>query len=81
MTADGTGGRGSWADEALRIAAAGLRAGKGMRAIAVDLFGPDRVDEEWTPDGPMRAIVRRLVSRACDETPAPGNGPRAAGRP
>ncbi len=68
MTGDGTEGRGSWA-------------GKGLRAIAVDLFGPERVDEEWTPDGWMRAQVRRLVQRARDETPAPGNGPRPAGRP
>ena len=43
------------------VAAAGLRAGKGLRAIAVDLFGAERVAAEWTPDGPMRARVRRAL--------------------
>ena len=46
------------------VAAAGLRAGKGLRRIAVDLYGAGRVDAEWTPDGPMRATVRRLSRRA-----------------
>ncbi len=41
------------------VAAAGLRAGKGLRAVAVDLFGAGRAGPEWTPDGPMRARVRR----------------------
>ena len=46
------------------VAAAGLRAGKGLRAVAIDLFGVGRVDAEWTPDGPMRATVRRRRSSA-----------------
>ncbi len=41
-------------------AADGLRAGKGLRAVAIDLFGAGRVSAEWTPDGPMRAKVRRV---------------------
>ena len=41
------------------VATAGLRAGKGLRAVAIDLFGAERVGAEWTPDGPMRARVRR----------------------
>ena len=58
------------------VAAAGLRAGKGLRAAAVDLFGAGRVDAEWTPDGPMRATVRRLARRARDEARAPGDRTR-----
>ena len=63
-------------------AAAGLRAGKCLRAVAVDLFGAERVDAEWTPEGPMRATVRRLARRARDEARAPGDGtrPRRPGR-
>ena len=56
------------------VAAVGLRAGKGLRAVAIDLFGAERVGAEWTPDGPMRATVRRLAHRARDEAPAPGDG-------
>ena len=55
---------------------AGLRDGRGLRAIAIDLFGAGRVNAEWTPDGPMRATVRRLACRAGDgETPPCGTGP------
>ncbi len=46
------------------VAAAGLRAGKGLRAVAVDLFGGERVGAEWTPDGPMRARARRARDAA-----------------
>ena len=44
---------------------AGLRAGKPMRAIAVELYGADLVAAEW-PDynGWMRARMRRLARRA-----------------
>ena len=35
--------------------AAGAQAGKGLRAVA----GAGGVDTEWTPEGPMRATVRR----------------------
>lgn len=52
------------ASGAQSVAAAGLWAGKGLREIAVDLFGAARVDAEWIPDGWMRAKVRRLVQRA-----------------
>ena len=60
---------------AAAVAAAGLRAGKGLRQIAVDLYGAARVDAEWTPDGWMRVRVRRLVRRARDLAPAPTDGP------
>ena len=63
-------------------AAAGLRAGKGLRAVANDLFGAEGVDEEWTPDDPMRTTAQRMARRARDEVPAPGDGsrPRRSGR-
>ena len=43
---------------------AGLRAGKSVREIAVDLYGADRVAAKWGYDGWMRAKARRLVRRA-----------------
>ena len=43
---------------------AGLRAGKPMRAIAVELYGADLVAAEWDYDGGMRARMRRLAARA-----------------
>ena len=57
---------GSGGDDATVQAAvsAGLRAGKPMRAIAVELYGADRVAAEWDCDGGMRAKVRRLARRA-----------------
>ena len=64
MTGDRSGEPGSMPDENLRIAVAGLRAGKPLRAIAVDLYGRERVDAEWHADGWMRANVRRLRCRA-----------------
>ena len=59
---------------------AGSRAGKSLRAIAVDLWGTDRVAADWHPDGWMRAKVRRLVrqARAAART---GSGDDAAGTP
>ena len=63
-------------DEALRIAAAGRKAGKPLREIAIDLYGARRVDAEWTCGGWMRAQVRRLVHRA-QRVDAPPRGPGA----
>ena len=46
------------------VALSGIRSGKSMREIAVDLYGADKVAAGWHRDGWMRAKVRRLVSRA-----------------
>ena len=66
------------------IPAAGRQAGKSWLEIAVELYGAERVDEEWTLDGPMRATVRRLALRAVgnvDTAPSrDGTGPRPPGR-
>ena len=52
-------------DAAMRaVALAGIRSGKSMREIAVDLYGADPVAAEWHVDSRMRAKVRRLVYRA-----------------
>ena len=58
------------------VALAGMRSGKSMREIAVDLYGADRVAAGWHGDSRMRAQVRRLVHRA---RVASGAGPRNAG--
>ena len=64
-------------DEATRaIVLAGLRSGKSLRKIAVDLYGADQVAVDWHDDGWMRAIVKRLVDRA---RAAPDEGPDKAG--
>ena len=69
------------ADAAMRrIALAGIRSGKSMRKIAVDLYGEDQVAADWHSASWMRAKVRRLVSRAraaSDEGPD-NAGPGAA---
>ena len=60
MTARDTG-----AEAAMRtVALAGMRSGKSMREIAVDLYGADRVATDWHSDSRMRARVRRLAQRA-----------------
>ena len=46
------------------VAMAGIRSGKSMREIAVDLYGVDRVAAGWHSDSGMRTKVRRLVNRA-----------------
>ena len=52
-------------DAAMRaVALAGLRSGKFLREIAVDLYGADQVAVDWHGDSWMRAIVKRLVDRA-----------------
>ena len=48
------------------VGAAGRRVGRGVRDIAVALYGAANVNAEWTPDGPMRAVMRRLVHGAAD---------------
>ena len=62
-------------DAAVRaIALAGIRSGKSMREIAVDLYGADMVEADWHVDGWMRAEVWRMVYRApaaSDAGPAP----------
>ena len=70
------GDRATAAASGRAVAEAGRRAGRGLRAVAIDLFGAARVDAEWTPDGPMRAAVRRLARRGGDgEAPSCGTGP------
>ncbi len=63
-------------DAAMRaVALAGVRSGKSMREIAVDLYGAERVAADWHADSRMRAKVRRLVSRVRDASGAgPDNG-------
>ncbi len=46
------------------VVLAGIRCGKSMREIAVDLYGADPVAAGWHVDSRMRAKVRRLVQRA-----------------
>ena len=58
------------------VAAAGLRAGKSLREIAIDLYGVEEVAAGWHRDGWMRAMVRRLVGRA---RAGSGGGPGVAG--
>lgn len=58
------------------VALAGRQAGKSLREIAVDLFGFAHVNAEWTPNGRMRAAVRRLVHRS---RAAADGGPGDAG--
>ena len=60
------------------VALAGVRSGKPMREIAVDLYGADAVAADWHPDGWMRAQVRRLVHRARTAAGA-GSGDAATG--
>ena len=48
-------------------ALAGRRAGKSVRAIAVDLYGREQVDADWHADSWMRVSVRRLLRRAGHE--------------
>ena len=65
-------------DAAMRaVALAGLRAGKSMREIAIDLYGADRVAADWHGDSWMRAKVQRMVDRA---PAAPDEGPDKPGR-
>ena len=53
------------AEAAMRaVALAGIRSGKSMREIAVDLYGADVVAAGWHGDSGLRAKVRRLVHRA-----------------
>ena len=62
-------------DAAMRaVALAGIRSGKSMRKIAVDLYGADAAAAGWHRDGRMRAKVRRLVQRARAAPGAAGPG-------
>lgn len=65
-TEDGEGEPGGFSPE--QIAAAGRRAGRSLRNIAVALYGAANVDAEWTADGWVRARIRRLVRGAADGT-------------
>ena len=74
-----TAGPGSADARVQAVALAGLRSGKSMREMAVDLYGADRVAADWHDDSGMsgmRAKVRRLVNRARAES---GTGPDNAG--
>ncbi len=46
------------------VALAGIRSGKSMRGIAVDLYGADRLAADWHGDSKMRVKVWRLANRA-----------------
>ena len=59
-----TAGPGGYDAAAQAAVLAGLRAGKSMRAVAVELHGADRVAAEWDCGGGMRAKVRRVTRRA-----------------
>ena len=53
------------ADVATRtVVLPGMRSGKSLREIAVDLYGADRVAAGRHAESRMRAKVRRLVHRA-----------------
>ena len=65
-------------DAAVRaVVLAGMRSGKSMREIAIDLYGTDEVAADWHVDSRMRSQVRRLVNRAraaSDEGPPARHG-------
>lgn len=61
------------------VALAGRRAGKSLRAIAVELYGREEVGACWHDDSPMRSRVRRLLSRAGTMTGAAPDAGLAAG--
>ena len=48
------------------VGAAGRRVGRSARDIAVALYGAANAGPEWNPDGPMRAVMRRLVHGAAN---------------
>ena len=60
----------------------GARDGRPLREIAVGMFGAERVDAEWHPDGWMRTMVRRRLrrSRLAAETDRGDPGTGGAGR-
>ena len=51
-------------DGKLGTALAGVLNGKTTRAIAADLFGAERVRDEWHPDGALRAGARYWIDKA-----------------
>ena len=61
MTGDEVTGNGN---RDLRIALDGNAAGKGVREIATDLYGVDRVAADWGPDRGLRTRTRRLLRKA-----------------
>lgn len=73
---DGEGDRTAGAASEEAVAAAGCRAGRSLREIAIDLYGSEQVDAEWRAEGWMRVRVRRLVRRGLAEA---GGAPRRAG--
>ena len=70
--------RDAGAEAAMRaVALTGIRSGKSMREIAVDLYGAEEVAADWHGDSRMRAKVRRLVQRAravSEQGPPAGHG-------
>ena len=61
---DGEGEPAARASSAEAVVAAGRRAGKSPREIAVDLYGREQVDADWHTDSAMRSKLRRLACRA-----------------
>ena len=61
---DGEGDPAAGASSAEAVAAAGRRAGKPLREIAVELYGRERVEACWHADSAMRSKLRRLLRRA-----------------
>lgn len=60
------------------VALAGWRAGKALREIAVELYGPAEVEACWHVDGAMRSKIRRLLSKARARTGAGTSAGREA---
>ena len=50
-------------DRQLRIARDGCAAGKSLREIAEDLYGPERVASDWDSESVLRARTRRLLRK------------------
>ena len=51
---------------------------KGMREIAEDLYGAERVAAEWGPDSGLRARTRRLIGKAQGHAGSRGAMPGAS---
>ena len=63
------------------IVLASRRAGKLLREVAVDLYGPEQVDADWRADSRLRLKVRRLLYRDEARSGAgPGRDRRRAAR-
>lgn len=65
MPSEGAGKAGTQIGfERLMTVMEGLKAGRGPRGIAADVWGAEAVDLEWASDSWMRAQVRRWIRKA-----------------